>query len=100
MPNIPCPKCAGIISVRTIFSESEYSWPELSWLYFKCQKCSQYSHFLVERIQISPIKILSGQGLEWDVIASFPIANFSTRSDPGYLHIWLENEHFEVVAKQ
>jgi hypothetical protein len=50
----------------------------------------------VEPNGLSRIRILGAPGPDWDVVATWTVPGLSFRSDPGFLHVWLQQQRFEL----
>ena len=47
-----CPSCFDEVDVETILDNSTISWPDQSWIYFKCPACQNNSHIKVDSLSI------------------------------------------------
>ena len=47
-----CPSCFFEVDVETILDNSIISWPNQSWIYFKCPACQNSSHIKIDNLSI------------------------------------------------
>ena len=97
---INCKKCQTPINITDALETSPFSWPHLQAIWHVCDKCETGNHIRFISGAIPLIEIVGAPGPDWEIIQTNREPSVSIRIDSGYLHIWLEGEHYEVVAKK
>jgi hypothetical protein len=97
---LPCPKCGEEFEPLEILENSTISWPDLAWIYFRCTKCEEFTHILIEDGRIATVDFLGAPGPDWKVNTPMLVKDFTTRMDPGYAHVWLDGKHYEFEARK
>jgi hypothetical protein len=97
---IHCKKCGDQIDISFALESSPFSWPELQTIWYVCKKCKEGNHIRFISGEIQLIEIISAPGPDWKTIQSQSDPSVSIRIDPGYLHVWLKNKHYEVIARE
>ena len=98
MISIACPHCKNRFDTVTMLQNGTFSWPELSAFWFVCPHCGSGSHIRVVDHELSYIRVL-GPGPDWEIVDSQQVQGLRVRSDPGFLHVWLSQAHFEFPAR-
>ena len=99
VPEITCPNCDAAFAPADILRNSDCSWPELNWLYFQCPSCDDRCHVEVRDNHMATVRFLGAPGPNWERIQSWGVLNLLTRSDPAFLHCWLDDIHYEFPAR-
>ena len=97
MSSINCVNCRSVFDLKSALLSAEFCWPEMSTIWSICPVCETGNHILVKNNEFGQIKILS-QGPDWENINTNSCIDLVVRADPGYMHIWLDNRHYEVRA--
>ena len=96
---IACPHCQSAFPAAMILRHCDCSWPNQNWLYFSCPACNERSHVEVRDNRMATVRILGAPGPNWERIQSWGVPNLLTRSDPAFLHCWLDDIHYEFPAR-
>lgn len=96
---LPCPKCLAEHTAGGILEQSSISWPELSWIYFRCPHCAACTHILIKEGRMSTVNFLGAPGPDWEINTTMLVDGLVVRMDPGFAHAWLSGQHFEYAAK-
>ena len=99
MNSMDCPHCQKPLPVQDVLRHGTFSWPELSAFWFVCPHCNQGSHFRATDNELSRIRILAAPGPDWETIDTLSVADLTIRADPGFLHVWFNQAHFEFPAR-
>ena len=94
-----CPDRCSTTAASDVLAQGAYSWPEMSAFWFICPACGKGSHMRVEQNELSRIQILGAPGPDWVVLQTWPVPGLSFRADPGFLHVWLRQQRFELPAR-
>ena len=97
---LPCPKCRTEHDVSSILEHSDFSWPELGWIYFKCPHCSEHTHIYLDNNIMATVNYLGAPGPNWNINKSIDVPNLVVRIDPKFLHVWNNEKHYEFAAKE
>ena len=99
MSSLDCPRCKKPLTVQEVLRHGTFSWSELSAFWFVCPHCDGGSHFRATDYELSRIRILGAPGPDWEIIDTLPVAGLTVRADPGFLHVWFNQTHFEFPAR-
>ena len=94
-----CRSCENSIDIRTALAEAEFSFPELNAVYHVCGQCQSGMHFRFDKGSIQLIEITGAPGPHWSVTEEVKYSGVSVRSDPNMLHVWLDGNHYETLAR-
>ena len=95
--NMNCGKSFSFISS---LESAKYSWPNLRTYWYKCIDCNSGNHIKVSDGRYQQIEIIGAPGPEWEVINTFQEKSLIYRQDPSWLHIWVNEIHYEIKAKK
>jgi hypothetical protein len=94
-----CQNCCSELSEHDVLGHASFSWPEMNAFWFVCPDCGVGSHMRVEQNELSRIRMLGAPGPDWEVVKTWRVPGLSFRVDPGFLHIWLGQQRFELPAR-
>lgn len=94
-----CIYCETQFDFEESLAASPFSWPEMSAFWYECPACGKGNHINVREGGYALIRILGAPGPDWEQLAFFPCASIRVRQDPGFLHVWLGEKHYEVPAR-
>lgn len=95
-----CKKCYSEINIVEAVRSAKYSWPEWSAFLFECQNCSVSNHIKVLSNKVQVIDNITMCAADYDVLYEENHKSISFRADPAFLHIWIDNTHFEIKARE
>ena len=97
---ITCKKCQSEINIVDALETSPFSWSQFQAIWHVCKKCKTGNHIRFISGAIQLIEIIGAPGPDWKIIQTEQEPSVSLRIDPGYLHIWLNEKHYEVETRK
>ncbi|MCS6244544.1 MAG: hypothetical protein H2172_11890 [Opitutus sp.] len=97
---IHCKHCGIEVVLRDAVKTAPFSWPKLQAIWHVCPSCGKPNHIRIENGVFGVIEINGAPGPEWEYVERSRIKDLSFRVDPGFLHISIAGEHFEVASKK
>ena len=94
-----CRNCGNSIDIQDALVEAEFSFPELNAIYHVCAHCESCMHLRFGKDMVKLIDIVGAPGPHWNVVEEIQLSGTSVRSDPRFLHVWLEDQHYEIAAR-
>ena len=79
--------------------ESEFYFPVLSAIYYQCAECLNGIHLRFEDGVIRMIRAIGAPGPVRGVIKEEHRPGLSVRADPNFLHVWVDDVHYEAPAR-
>ena len=91
-----CMECGAPIKLRESIQAAKFSWPLDQMVWYECNACGKGNHVRFDKGAAHNVTYLGGPGYDYVVNSTTKESSLEIRVDPGYLHIWLNGEHFEV----
>lgn len=94
-----CNQCHKEFALMDVLEKSHFAWSESAMVWYPCSECGAGNHIRFYTRGYGQIKMLSPQGVDWEVVNEFIEPSISIRQDPSYLHIWFNNRHYEFETR-
>ena len=94
-----CVNCGKDFSLSSSLENAKFSWPKLRAFWHECAYCKSGNHIRISQGRYQQIEIVGAPGPEWESINMFQESGLTYRQDESFLHVWLNNTHYEIAAK-
>ena len=94
-----CVNCSNSFSLVTSLEKAKFSWPRLRTFWYSCIDCAGGNHIRISQGRYNQIKIIGAPGPEWEEINIFSENDLTYRQDEEFLHVWLNDNYYEIKAK-
>ncbi len=95
-----CRQCQTDVDLATAVDASPFSWPNMQTIWHVCPVCKVTAHLRFIPDGVQRIEIVGAPGPTWDVLETYRRPGIVVRSEPDYLHVWIDGIEHVSKARQ